>query len=167
LDTNGDVSRAEFDRAEASAIEEFTSWKHPVPRAARRKIADRSRGLYRAPMDEPGWTAYYVEAVKKYAPGPEVDDCGLMTSANGWVVVSPESKRSGKLAAQVTYCDRRDVTYMLPLGLLTANGKTFWAFQLSGFGPRGLRRSRSPRPSGSEVHVKYSAGLCAPRMFGR
>jgi len=156
----------EFDRAEASAIEEFTSWKHPVPRAARRKIAIEVEELYRAPMDEPGWTAYYVEAVKKYAPGPEDDDCGLMTSANGWVVVSPESKRSGKLAAQVTYCDRRDVTYMLPLGLLTANGKTFWAFQLSGFGREGYAIAQ-PSPKRVEVHVKYSAGVCAPRMFGR
>ena len=55
---------------------------------------------------------------------------------------------------------------MLPLGLLTANGKTFWAFQLSGFGREGYAIAQ-PSPKRVEVHVKYSAGVCAPRMFGR
>jgi hypothetical protein len=157
---------AEFDNAENSAIESFTGWKHPVPRAARRKLAVEVEALYRAPMEEPGWTAYYVEAVKKYPPGPEDDDCGLITSASGWMAVGPDGKRSGKLAAQVTYCDRRDVTYMFPLGLLTAAGKTFWAFQLSGYGREGYAIVR-PTPKRVESHVKYSAGVCAPRMLGR
>ena len=47
---------AEFDSAENAAIEAFTSWKHPVPRAARRKMPVELEALYRAPMDEPGWT---------------------------------------------------------------------------------------------------------------
>jgi hypothetical protein len=157
---------AEFDRAENSAIEMFTGWKHPIPRVARRKLAVEIEALYRAPMDEPGWTAYYIEAVKKYPPGPEDDDCGLITSASGWMELGSDGKRSGKLAAQVTYCDRRDVTYMLPLGRLTVAGKTFWAFQLSGYGREGYAIVR-PTPKRVESHVKYSAGVCAPRMLGR
>jgi len=156
----------EFDRAEQSAIDAFGGWKHPVPRAARRKMPVEVEALYRAPMDEPGWTAYYVEAVKKYPPGPDDDDCGLITSASGWIGVAADGKRSGKLGALVTYCDRRDVTYMLPLGALTAGGKTFWAFQLSGYGREGYAIVR-PTPRRIESHVKYSAGVCAPRMRGR
>ena len=155
---------AEFDSAENAAIEAFTAWKHPVPRAARRKLSVELEALYRAPMDAPGWTAYYLEAVKRYPPGPEDDECGLVTSASGWMAVGPDGKRSAKLAAEVTYCDRRDVTYMLPLGLLTVDAKTFWAFQLSGYGREGYAIVR-PTPKRLESHVKYSAGVCLRRIF--
>ncbi len=154
---------AEFDTAENAAIEAFTAWKHPVPRVARRKMPVELEALYRAPMDDPGWTAYYIEAVKRYPPGPDDEDCGLVTSASGWMSVAPDGKRSVKLAGQVTYCDRRDVTYMLPLGLLMADGKMFWAFQLSGYGREGYAIMR-PTPKRVESHVKYPAGVC-PRRF--
>lgn len=156
----------EFDRAENAAIEAFTSWKHPVPRAARRKMPVEIEALYRAPMDEPGWTAYYVEAVKRYEPGPEDEGCGLITSANGWMAVGPDGKSSGKLVAQVTYCDRRDVTYMLPLGVLPVEGRRYWAFQLSGYGREGYVIVRLT-PKRLESEVKYSAGVCMRRMFGQ
>jgi hypothetical protein len=154
----------EFDNAENAAIEAFTAWKHPVPRAARRKLPAQLEALYRAPMDTAGWMAYYVEAVKRYPPGPEDEDCGLVTSASGWMTVGPDGKRAGKLAALVTYCDRRDVTYMLPLGLLTVAGKTFWAFQLSGYGLEGYGITR-PTAKKIESHVKYSAGVCPRRIL--
>jgi hypothetical protein len=155
---------AEFDTAENAAIEAFTAWKHPVPRAARRKMPVELEALYRAPMDAAGWTAYYIEAVKRYPPAPEDDECGLITSASGWMALGPDGKRSAKLAGQVTYCDRRDVTYMLPLGLLTVDAKTFWAFQLSGYGREGYVIGR-PTPKRVESHVKYSAGVCPRQMF--
>jgi hypothetical protein len=155
---------AEFDAAENTAIEAFTAWKHPVPRPARRKIPVELEALYRAPMDAPGWTAYYIEAVKRYPPGPEDDGCGLITSASGWMAIGPDGKRSAKLVAQVTYCDRRDVTYMLPLGVLTVDAKTFRAFQLSGYGREGYVIVR-PTPKRIESHVKYSAGVCMRRVF--
>jgi len=155
---------AEFDRAEYSAIEAFTAWKHPVPRAARRKMPVELEALYRAPMDEPGWTAYYIEAVKRYEPGPEDEGCGLVTSASGWMIVGPDGKRSANLAARVTYCDRRDVTYMLPLGLVPAQGRSYWAFQLSGYGREGYLVAR-PTPKRIETQVQYSAGVCLRRIF--
>ncbi len=155
---------AEFDDAENTAIEAFTAWKHPVPRVARRKLPVDVEALYRAAMDAPGWTAYYIEAVKRYPPGPEDDGCGLITSASGWMAVGPDGKRTAKLSAHVTYCDRRDVTYMLPLGLITVDAKTFWAFQLSGYGREGYAIVR-PTPKRLEAHVKYSAGVCPRRMF--
>jgi hypothetical protein len=155
---------AEFDRAESSAIEAFTAWKHPVPRAARRKMPVELEALYRAPMDDPGWTAYFIEAVKRYEPGPQDEGCGLVTSASGWMAMGPDGKRAANLTARVTYCDRRDVTYMLPLGLVPAQGRSYWAFQLSGFGREGYLVVR-PTPQRIESHVKYSAGVCIKRIF--
>jgi len=115
-------------------------------------------------MDEPGWTAYYIEAVKRYEPEPEDEGCGLVTSASGWMVVAPDGKRSATLAARVTYCDRRDVAYMLPLGLVPVQGRSYWAFQLSGYGREGYLVVR-PTPKRIESDVKYSAGVCVRRIF--
>lgn len=154
----------DFDSAENSAVEAFTEWKHPVPHAARRKMPVEIEALYRAPMEEAGWTAYYVEAVKRYQPGPRDEGCGLVTSASGWMAVKADGKRVANVSAQVTYCDRRDVTYMLPLGLLPVKDQTFWAFQLSGYGREGYAIVR-PTPKRLETHVKYSAGVCMRRRF--
>jgi hypothetical protein len=115
--------------------------------------------MYRAPMDSPGWVAYYVEAIKRYPPGPDDGDCGLITSAGGWIVVGLDGKRSTKLTAHVTYCDRRGVTYMLPLGLIKAQGLTYWAYQLSGYGREGYGVVR-PTPKEAVAEVQYSGGTC-------
>jgi hypothetical protein len=155
----------DFDNAENDAIGAFGGWKHPIARALRRKMPVELEALYRAPMDQEGWTGYYVEAVKKYEPGPDDDGCGLVTSANGWLSVGPDGKTAGRLTAQVTYCDRRDVTYMLPLGLVRADGRSFWVFQLSGYGREGYVVVR-PTSKRLESHVKYSAGVCPRHTFG-
>jgi hypothetical protein len=152
----------EFDRSEHAAIGLFTDWKDPIPRAVRRKVPVELEALYRAGMDEAGWTSYYIEAVKRYPPGPEDEGCGLVTSANGWMAVGPDGKRSVHLDSHVTYCDRRPVTYMLPLGLLTVQGRSYWAFQLSGYGREGYVVVR-PTPKRVEAHVRYPAGSCPMR----
>ena len=148
-----------FDKAEQAAIDGFMGWQHPVRRVERGKVPVELEAMYRAPMDRPGWVAYYVEAIKRYPPGPDDGDCGLMTSAGGWVVVGPEGKRWTKLTARVTYCDRRGVTYMLPLGLIKAQGRTYWAYQISGYGREGYGVLR---PTAKELvaEVQYSAGSC-------
>jgi hypothetical protein len=148
-----------FDAAEHDAIKAFTDWNDPIPRTARRKMPLELEAWYRAPMDEPGWTANYVETVKKYPPGPGDDGCGLVTSTNGWVFGGPDGKRNVKLTAHVTYCDRRDVTYMLPLGWLSVQNRSYWVFQLSGYGREGYLVAR-PTPKRLEVAVQYAAGFC-------
>jgi hypothetical protein len=148
-----------FDKAEQAAIDGFRGWQHPVRRVERGKVPVELEAMYRAPMDRPGWVAYYVEAIKRYPPGPDDGDCGLMTSAGGWVVIGPDGKRSTKLTARVTYCDRRGVTYMLPLGLIKAQGRTYWAYQISGYGREGYGVLR-PTPKELVAEVQYSAGSC-------
>jgi hypothetical protein len=110
-------------------------------------------------MDEPGWAAYYVEAIRRYAPEPDDDDCGLVTSTSGWMLAGPDGKRKTTLASRVTYCDRRGVTYILPLGLLRVRGRTFWAYQLSGYGQESYGIVY-PMPKAVRQEVFYSSGGC-------
>lgn len=148
-----------FDKAEHEAIGAFTDWKDPIPREVRRKVPVELEAMYRAPMDEPGWTANYVESVKKFPPGRGDEGCGLVTSTNGWVIVGPDGKRTTKLTAHVTYCDRRDVTYMLPLGSMSVHNRAYWVFQLSGYGREGYLVVH-PTPRHLDVEVQYAAGFC-------
>jgi hypothetical protein len=110
-------------------------------------------------MDAPGWTSYFVEAVKRYPPGPDDEDCGLITSARGWIAVGPDGRQRARLRAHVTYCDRRDDTYMLPLGLIKAGGRTYWVYQMSGYGREGYLVER-PTPQIVEPQIQYEAGVC-------
>jgi hypothetical protein len=148
-----------FAKAEDAAIDGFTAWHHPVRRNDRRKVPVKLETMYRAEMDQPGWAAYYIEAIKEYPPGPDDEDCGLVTSASGWIIAGPDGKRTTKLTARVTYCDRRGVTYMLPFGLIKAHGHTYWAYQLSGYGREGYAIVH-PTPKVIMQEVHYAAGSC-------
>jgi len=149
----------DFDEAEERAARTFTAWLHPFSNVARRRYPPRIEAMYGAPMDEAGWTAYYLEAVREYPPGPGDLGCGLVTSANGWMAVGPNGKRSFDLRARITYCDREGVRYMLPLGLIKAGERNYWAYQMSGFGREAYLIVR-PRPKEIVSEVQYSAGLC-------
>jgi len=151
--------KSEFDRAEEAAIKRYTDWKNPISSAVRRTTPVELEAMYRAPMDEDGWVAYYIEGVKKYAPGPQDDGCGLVASAGGWMFVAPDGKRFITLHGDVTYCDRRGVTFMLPLGLIKVQGKSYWTFQLSGYGREGYMVVR-PTPHRAETMIQYSAAFC-------
>ncbi|MEP6918869.1 MAG: hypothetical protein ABJC89_24730, partial [Acidobacteriota bacterium] len=149
-----------FDDAETRAIKSFTDWKHPVARADRRKLPVELETLYRAPMDTPGWTAYHVEAVKRYQPGKDDDDCGLVTYASGWLLAGPGGEHRIALGAQVSYCDRRDNTFMLPLGLIEQGGRSYWVYQVSGYEREGYAISRL-LPKENQIQARYTAGTCA------
>ena len=154
--------KEEFDRAEQEASRVYTDWKNPIPRSVRSSTPVEIEAMYRTPMDEDGWVAYYVEGVKRYPPGPEDEDCGLVASAGGWMFVGPKGKRFVKLHGNVTYCDRRGVTYMLPLGLIKVQGKSYWTFQLSGYGREGYMVVR-PTSKGADIVTQYSAAFCPLR----
>ena len=80
---------------------------------------------------------YYVEAVREYPPRAGDAGCGLVTFASGWILAGPDGKSHAKVGARVTYCDRRGVIYMLPLGMFKVRGHAYWAYQLSGYGQEG------------------------------
>jgi DNA-binding cell septation regulator SpoVG len=147
-----------FDKAEQRASNEFSEWTHPVKRADRRKIPIEIEALYRATMEEEGWSAYFVEAVKKYAPAPEDRGCGLVTSANGWVLVGP-SKELVRIAGRITYCDRKGVSFFLPLGLIRANGHLYWVSQSSGYDHEFYNVTR-PTSKDIRYEVSYPVAVC-------
>jgi hypothetical protein len=58
--------------------------------------------------------------------------CGLETFISGWMHINKrQPKPKTELTARVTYCDRKGVSYMLPLGLLKLRNRTHWVFQTS------------------------------------
>ena len=146
-----------FDKAEAVVADNFTHWKHPVPQKERQKVPIEIEALYKAPMDADGWVAYRFQAVKRY-PAP-TGDCELLSSASGWIMQAPNGNHWTQLSVRITYCDRMDDIVAVPFGLVRANGKSYWIYQMSGYDREGYAVSR-PTPKGVEANVQYSAGSC-------
>lgn len=149
----------EFDRAESAAATRFSSWRHPVKPADRKRAPVTLEAIYRAPADEAGWTAYFIEAVRQYPPDPgDADGCGLATYVSGWVVLGPNGV-TVRLGASITFCDRKGVGYMLPFGVVRADEKNYWVFQYSGFEAESYEVIR-PHRRGLDTPVVYSVGQC-------
>lgn len=118
-----------------STLRRKTHFDHPVDRDVRRKVVAQLEAWYRAPMDAHGWTQSWIEAAKRYPPGPEDEGCGLETVVSGWVQENAiEKAPRAELTARVTYCDRDGVTYMLPFGIVRTRSRQHWVYQLSGIG---------------------------------
>ena len=128
--------RPEIEEAEEraiSAIRSETGWSHPLDRPLRRKFFPVIEALYSTALAEAGSAVSYVEIVKKYPPLPEDKGCGLESFITGWVHQTAEDVRlRTELKAVVTYCDRENASYMLPLGFVTLRNRTHWIFQMSG-----------------------------------
>jgi hypothetical protein len=151
---------SEFNRQETAASRAFTSWVHPFPEQQRRARPVTVEAMYAAPTADAAWTAYYVEAIREYPPGPqERDGCGLVTFASGWILSHPKNSAKVRLSSTITYCDRKDVSYMLPFGMIRANGRHFWVYQASGFDEEWYEIAE-PAERGVEGHVAYRAGAC-------
>jgi hypothetical protein len=123
-----------FNKLETDATRTFEAWRHPFDAKARRLQPITVEAVYRAPNQEAGWTTYFVEAVRNYPARPRDRGCGLVTTGQGWVHVGP-NERDAKVefTARITYCDRKGVGFMLPLGLVRAGNRTHWVYQFSGF----------------------------------
>ena len=127
----------EIDEVEHKAILRLkggANWNHPFPRAVRRGIPAQLEAWYTSSLEQPGFSLSYIEAVKKYPPGPEDKGCGLETFISGWI--HGNARQSGPrtdLSARITYCDREGVSYLLPLGRLRLKNRTHWIFQISSF----------------------------------
>ena len=150
----------EFDSVEdveVTAVQMRGGWKHPVPRAKRRGLPVRIESWYRINLDG-GVTVSYIEGVRSYPARPEDDGCGLETLFSGWVHQRKDrSEPKVALSARITYCDRVNATYMLPLGRIRVDNRTYWVAQLSGhesewYAVAELSRDRA------KVVVEYFAG---------
>jgi hypothetical protein len=156
----------EFDRAEdktLAAIRNREGWKHPLKPQVRHSQPMKIEAWYRAPMDEPGWVASYIEAVRSYSAvttGSGGEDCGLETVVTGWIHqnTADPSKTRQQLTARVTYCDRVGVKYMLPFGRIHVGSQQYWVYQFSGFDQEWYEVARmSPLKMGFVVE-SYGGG---------
>lgn len=125
----------DIEAAEQKAIARLKSsakWNHPLSQAQRRSVFAELEAWYTSALEQPGFGLSYIEAVKKYPPGPEDEGCGLETFVSGWIHSNArDPKLKTDLTARVTYCDRNGVSYMLPLGRLRVRNRTHWVFQMS------------------------------------
>jgi hypothetical protein len=127
--------KADIDKAEErtlAGLRNRAGWTHPVEREAREATPVHLEAWYSATLNQPGWSVSYIEAVRKYQPGPEDEGCGLETFVSGWVHHNSRTpKPKTDLVARVTYCDRDGIRYMLPLGLLRLRNRAHWVVQIS------------------------------------
>jgi hypothetical protein len=154
----------EFNRAEEASAERFTDWRHPYSAREREKYPIELEAFYRRREHLPGseWLASYVEAVRRFPSTAEDKGCGLITWVRGWVVERTGAKPEIHLTATVTYCDREGVSFMQPLGEITAAGDIYWVFQMSSWRDEAYTVARM-RPNEVKPVVIIGGGDC-PRQ---
>ena len=158
--------RKEFDRVEdheISGASAVAGWRHPLNSRQRKAIPIRLESWYRLLADDEGGSASYIEAVRRYAPGPDDEGCGLETFFSGWVV---REKAAGKprvqLAARLMYCDRVGANYMIPFGKvrLQQNQNWYWVYQLAGYESEWYAVAQVSRSRVSVVAEYFAGGGC-------
>ena len=149
----------DFNKAETRAILSFGGWRHPLSQEARRRQPITIEAIYKAASDAPGWTTYFVEAVREYPAINAARGCGLTTTGQAWLHLGPNDKHQVELSSRVTYCDRKGANVMLPFGTVRAGGKTYWVYQFSGYEDEWYQVVH-PEPKKIDVAVSFHAGSC-------
>jgi hypothetical protein len=123
----------DFNDEEELAAQHFTRWKHPFTAAERTQYPIELEALYRSVQTTArgSWRTSYIEAVRKFPARAGDQGCGLITFVRGWVTEAPPKKPVINIGARVTYCDRSDVSFMLPFGRLTIDKDVYWVYQVS------------------------------------
>lgn len=147
-----------FNEVETDAARSFLDWRHPFNAQARKMVPLVLEAAYRAP-NTPGRTTYFVEAVRTYPARPDEGGCGLSTTGQGWIHVGPGGKGKVELTARLTYCDRKGVGFMLPLGVIRAAHRTYWVYQFSGFEGEWYQVVDAGK-DGVRTVVSFHAGSC-------
>jgi hypothetical protein len=123
----------DFNREEKTAASHFMNWQHPFDEASRMDYPIELEAFYRARESTPNgeWLTSYIEAVRRFPALLGDNDCGLITFVRGWVLERDGRKPVIDLGARITYCDRADVSFMLPFGRLIIDREPYWVYQLS------------------------------------
>jgi hypothetical protein len=117
-----------FNEAERKTEERYG---HPITRRAREGIEPTIEAAY-------GWgrtpRVYYVEATRSYRElGQFIGDCAGVGFGTGWFLGDASGIRPVTMKVDVLNCSRDSASYMLPLGVMRLNDRTFWLAQFSGF----------------------------------
>jgi hypothetical protein len=150
-----------FNEEEKVASKRFTKWKHPYSDTQRQLIPIEIEAFYRASENTQRgvWTNSYVEAIRKFPPGPKDRGCGLITFVRGWVHQQAGRPPQIDVGARIAYCDRADVSFMLPFGRFHAGDDIYWVYQQSSWRDELYMVSRAT-PKEVRPVVAVSGGFC-------
>jgi hypothetical protein len=156
-----DLIAAEFDRQETLAAEHFIRWRHPFLPEERKGYPIQLEAFYRSTdtTSRGRWRTTYVEAIRRFPPRAGDGQCGLITFVRGWIT-EPEGKDPViNVGARVTYCDRADVSFMLPFGRVVLDNEVYWVYQISSWRDEFYIVSRV-RPDAVRPVIAVTGGGC-------
>ena len=151
----------DFNNEESLAAEHFTRWRHPFTGEEREKYPIELEAFYRSiqTTSRGSWRTSYIEAVRKFPARAGDQGCGLITFVRGWVTEQPPKKPVINIGARITYCDRADVSFMLPFGRLTIDKDVYWVYQISSWRDEVYSVARI-RPDDVDPVVAVAGGGC-------
>jgi hypothetical protein len=151
----------EFNKEEQLAAEHFLLWTHPFAPAQRAALPIELEAFYRTidATSRGAWRTTYVEAIRRFPPRASDNGCGLITFVRGWITEQEGKTPVVNLGARVTYCDRAEVSFMLPFGRLAIDDEVYWAYQISSWRDEVYTVSRV-RPTEVRPVVAVPGGGC-------
>ena len=118
--------RDAFNKAERETAGRFND---PVSEKVREKYDPQIEAAY-AYGTSP--RIYYVESSRTYRAFGD-DDCAI-AFGTGWIVKTGEDYKPLAMTVDIVGCNRYGATFMLPFGVMTLGGHTYWLAQFSGWG---------------------------------
>ena len=77
---------------------------------------------------------YYVESSRRYRLlGQTTTDCEALAFGTAWFARDGRQVRELDSGVDLLGCNRRGASYMLPLGVIRAQEKSYWLAPFSGF----------------------------------
>ena len=128
-----DLITGEFNKEEGLATAQFVAWMHPYSAAARAEFPIELEAFYRTSDSSTrgAWKTTYIEAIRRFPTRPGDSGCGLITFVRGWITEQAGKAPVINLGARVTYCDRAEVSFMLPFGRMAIDNEVYWVYQIS------------------------------------
>ena len=156
-----DLITDEFNKQEALAVDHFTNWRHPFPAGDRADYPIALEAFYRATdtTSKATWKTIYVEAIRRFPIRAGDSGCGLITFVRGWITEREGKEPVINLGARVTYCDREDVSFMLPFGRVVLDNEVYWIYQISSWRNEFYSVARV-RPDEVRPVVAVAGGEC-------
>jgi len=151
----------DFNKEEDVANSHFTLWMHPYDADERKAYPIELEAFYRSREATPSgeWMTSYVEAVRRFPARVQDHDCGLITFVRGWVIEREGKKPVIDVGARITYCDRADVSFMLPFGRLMIDREPYWVYQISSWRDELYGVSRA-KPDSMRPVLAVAGGGC-------
>jgi len=162
-----DLITGEFNKEEGLAAAHFVGWRHPYSAAARAEFPIELEAFYRTTdtTTRGTWKTTYVEAIRRFPARPGDDGCGLITFVRGWITEQEGKAPVINIGARVTYCDRAEVSFMLPFGRMLIDNDVYWVYQISSWRDEVYTVSRI-RPTEVRPVVAVAGGGCPDRESG-